>query len=260
MQVGAIGYGSPVFAVRSGAVRPVPALANVLNTARQDEVNISPAGKAAQMIEALNKQKTNVIEQRNQLISDTLESGRSIKDIEAQLEGFDEKLNNLETSIADIQAQQMEQAVKDSVQKADKPQAGGAPQTLEEAEAEQTRAMTQMATGLDNARTQLSTSRQLEADANILKRQINADRSTTRIENPAPGDNAASREYLSAKAEKLGGINARARAAYQKSGATLGEVHARQQAYATAAENVADARDAAETEEEPAYTPLDRTA
>lgn len=239
--------------VRRGAVTPVGAVGRSAGGAtRTDKVTLSPAGKAAQMLEALTKQKQGVVEQRNKLIADTLESGRELKTIETQLEGYEEQLNTLDEMMVDITARQMEELAKE--QEAKEPPKKQ-PATAEEADARQMQSMTRVASTMEDVKIQHRVSRRMEGEAKVKENQLRRDRLRLGIKEARAGDMAATRQYLSEKQDGISAPRALAKAAYQNTARALSKVHQDTRAYADANQAVADARREEEAQEAP---PLDQ--
>lgn len=70
-----------------------------------DRVSLSPQGKMMNLIETLNKQKENIIENRNKLVTTTLENGGDLDNIKEQLKLYSKQLQDIDKQISDIQSQ-----------------------------------------------------------------------------------------------------------------------------------------------------------
>lgn len=160
------------------ALRQNPSMTNTLHQVkgpRSDSVSISPQGRAAQLIENLQKQREAVVEQKNQLVATTLENGGSLEDIEAPLDAFQEKLDSLDAMMAEtLNAQMTAQAQQLAGNTEEKP--AKEPETEEEAEAQNLQALTGMAAGMEQAKAVQSTAATAAGKARSLKGNIAQDR------------------------------------------------------------------------------------
>lgn len=96
-------------------------IANVQKDKNRDQVTLSPQGKAMSAIENLTKQKDAIMERKNALIGKTLENDGDMEAIQPQLDMYNEQLETIDKQIAQITAQQLEQAAKkDEEKKSDK--------------------------------------------------------------------------------------------------------------------------------------------
>lgn len=75
---------------------------------QRDSVQISPQGKAANMLESLMKQKTFLTDRKNELMASAAEKGTPMDTIQAQLDAYDEQIKTLDQQMAELMAQQME--------------------------------------------------------------------------------------------------------------------------------------------------------
>lgn len=97
---------------------------------RRDQATISDRGRTLNAIQELNKQKTTLKDNRRALIADTLEQGKSLDEIEGQLDSYDEQLQTLEQQISDLTARLSE---PETTKKEEKK----SPETEEEAQKQQ---------------------------------------------------------------------------------------------------------------------------
>ena len=79
---------------------------------KQDTLSISALGKANSVIETLMKQKQNVIDHKNELISNTLDSGGNMDSIKSQLECYDEQLKNIDNQIKQVTIETSQQQIE----------------------------------------------------------------------------------------------------------------------------------------------------
>lgn len=68
----------------------------------KDSVFISKKGKNANVLENLTKQKAAIEERKNKFLGESIEKGKSIEQIEDQLELYDEQMKNIDKQIAEI--------------------------------------------------------------------------------------------------------------------------------------------------------------
>ncbi|OOO00015.1 MAG: hypothetical protein ATN35_09550 [Epulopiscium sp. Nele67-Bin004] len=66
----------------------------------ESSLSLSSQGKAMSMIDSLNKQKTDLLESKNELIAQTIAGDGDLSSIEKQLEMYDERLLAIEDEIA----------------------------------------------------------------------------------------------------------------------------------------------------------------
>lgn len=95
---------------------------------RQDRVSLSPMGQMQSRLESLMAQKQNIIEQKNQLIADTLDAGGDVGSIQSMISLYEEQVRNLDTQIS----QTMKDMVEDQLDKAEEEKQEKEPQTKEE--------------------------------------------------------------------------------------------------------------------------------
>lgn len=235
----------------SEALAHSPAFRSVLPTGRWDVVSISPAGKASQLLEALNKQRQGVVEHKNALIAETLENGMGLDTIEAQVDLYDEQLRFIDEMIAQAMADQARQAAEK--QAPAKKQASEEPLTEDEAQMAQTRALSEAATRLDKAKMVSQAYVAAENQSRIMSSQIDADKERMQAQNPKPGNDAPSRQYVAGKEEALSGMRGRAGTLFMQSGKVLGDAYQSAEKLGEVSAQSAEARRNARQEEEEAY-------
>ncbi|ONI45405.1 hypothetical protein AN640_04620 [Candidatus Epulonipiscium fishelsonii] len=84
----------------------------------QDSVFISKTGKAMSQLDALNKQKENLQERKEELLEASL-TGENIED---EIEKLNKKIINIETEIANAKQKEMEKTAKENSKKAFNPE------------------------------------------------------------------------------------------------------------------------------------------
>ena len=75
---------------------------------RKDVAFISPQGKRESLIEMLMKQKMNIMEQKDSLISSAKKEGKSMESIKSQLEVYEKQLKDIEDQISKAMTKEME--------------------------------------------------------------------------------------------------------------------------------------------------------
>lgn len=171
---------------------------------RKDKTDISPQGKMMNMIENLTKQKENVMQQKSDLMTQTLEKGKSMESIEVQLELFDEKLSNLDEQIEQVQTNMMQSMLdqaKESVgKKKDKEE------TEEQADAKHLNNIAAAADGTKQAETVATAKRKVQSEINVKNSEnklaeIEIDRLKSKGVNVAPMVSHAKKALKEDKAE-----------------------------------------------------------
>lgn len=137
------------------------------NGMRRDSVTISPQGKMMKMIENLTKQKEAIIENRNELVSKTLEKGGNMETIKEQMEVYATQLEEIDKQISDIYAQQAKAAVeKDDEKKSDQSNEN---KTEEQLSTEHLTNLANVTEDIKNAEKISSTQGQFEGEARVKK-------------------------------------------------------------------------------------------
>lgn len=106
-------------AVNNSIKKQINTTSSSKNNKSHDRISISPQSKMMNIIENLSKQKENIIESRNKLVTTTIENGGDIKNIKDQLKLYAKQLQDIDKQIADIKAQQTK-SVFDKNKKEDK--------------------------------------------------------------------------------------------------------------------------------------------
>ncbi len=95
---------------------------------RRDRLSLSPMGRFQSQLESLMTQKQNIIEQKNQLIADTLDAGGDTKSIQSMISLYEEQISNIETQIS----QTMKEMVEERLDEKDEDKVEKEPETKEE--------------------------------------------------------------------------------------------------------------------------------
>lgn len=140
------------------------------NEKRRDIVSISPKGKAMNLIENLMKQKQNITDQKNKLISSTLDNGGNLDSIKSQLKTYEEQLKNIDEQISQAMAKDAEkQAEKLETKKDDKPK------TEEEVMNDRLSNIVNISSDVEHAEIISTAKSKLEGEASVLEAEINSD-------------------------------------------------------------------------------------
>lgn len=166
---------------------------------RRDSVTISPGGKRNSMLEDLMKQKTNITDRKNSLISSTLENGGTLDTIKSQLENYDEQMKTIDDQIVEMMAKEIEKQTEGL-----KKQEDSKPKTEEEVQSDRLANITNLSSDLKQ--TQVISSVQARADggARVLESEIALDKAHG---GSAPG----SKGLISKKEATLAGMQKRSR-------------------------------------------------
>lgn len=100
---------------------------------RQDRVQLSPMNQMQSRLESLMAQKQNIIEQKNQLIADTLDAGGDVNSIQSLISLYEEQVRTLDSQIS----QTMKDMVEDQLDKAEEEKQEKEPETKEELQRKQ---------------------------------------------------------------------------------------------------------------------------
>lgn len=138
---------------------------------RKDSVTISHQGKRNNLLENLMKQKANIIDQKNSLISSTLEKGGTLDTIKVQLENCDEQMKNVDDQIAEVMAKEMEKQTEKL-----KNQDDGKPKTEEEIQNERLIDITNLSSDLKQTQVICSVQARVDDGTRVLKSEIELDK------------------------------------------------------------------------------------
>lgn len=136
---------------------------------RRDQATISDRGRTLNAIQELNKQKTTLKDNRRALIADTLEQGKSLDEIEGQLDSYDEQLQTLEQQISDLTARLSEPETTEKKEKK-------SPETEEEAQKQQMGDLAELSAGWDRVGELDSLRTRLDGDCAVLESEIELDK------------------------------------------------------------------------------------
>lgn len=131
---------------------------------RKDRAVISPLQRANSMIEAVRKQKQSIIENKNQLVKNTMEAGKDIDTIQPQLDAYNELLQTLDEQIAGIITAVAQQKAAEAERLQEKAEAAKEeePKTEEELQAEE----------LSNIASATDSIKQSEVVSSVLRKTV----------------------------------------------------------------------------------------
>lgn len=138
---------------------------------QRDSVQISPQGKAANMLESLMKQKTFLTDRKNELMASAAEKGTPMDAIQAQLDSYDEQIKTLDQQIAELMAQQMEkEAEKQSESKKEEPK------TEQEIQNQRLADITDLSVQADQVEVTNSIKTKLDGRVGVLESELKLDK------------------------------------------------------------------------------------
>ena len=160
---------------------------------QKDSVFLSPQGKAASIIDSLNKQKMAIEDRKNNFMSSALEEGQSMDSIDAQLDSYDEQIKEIDKQIAEISAQQLQAAdeEKNTITYRD-----NTPKTEQEIQNQKMQNLMKVSMGLDRVETIDTVKAKIDGDSAVLESEIELDKMHS---NGMPG----SLEAIAKKEEQL---------------------------------------------------------
>lgn len=135
-----------------------------------DKVTLSPQGKIMSAIENLMKQKESISEKKSSLISKTLENGGDMDAISAQLETYEEQLDNIDEQIAQMTAN----FAKSLTEKQDEKKSGKSDEgkDKEQIQTEQLSTLANVAEDVKHAERISSVKNKVDGEIRVKKAQI----------------------------------------------------------------------------------------
>ncbi len=160
---------------------------------QRDTVQISPQGKAANMLESLMKQKTFLTERKNELMAKAVEKGTPMDTIQAQLDAYDEQIKTLDQQMAEIMAQQMEKEIeKQKEAKKDEPK------TEQEIQNQRLADITDLSVQADQVEVTDSIKTKLDGRVGVLESELKLDK-----------QRGASKEMIARKESEIAALKQR---------------------------------------------------
>jgi hypothetical protein len=169
-------------------------------------VSISSSGKASSLIDNLMKQRQNITDSKNNLVSRTLKDGGSMESIQSQLDSYDKQINDINMQIVQLTAQ----FSKDKTHKSDS-SVNSEPKTDNQIQTERAGSLIKLSTNLGQLQTVSSAKTKIDGEAGSLQSEIRIDESrgvasSSKVEGLA--DLQSKSASLSARiSEDLGNIN-----------------------------------------------------
>lgn len=158
--------------------------------ARKDLAILSPQGKQNSLIDTLMKQKMNIMEQKDSLISSTKKDGKSMDTIKTQLEAFEKQLKDIDQQISEAMTKEMEK-------QAQKSKKDDQPKTKQEIENARLANVMDLSQGLEKAEVVDSVKTRVDGEARVLKSEIALDKMRD-----APEEAIAAKENKLSELEK----------------------------------------------------------
>lgn len=155
---------------------------------REDRVQLNPMKQAQSIIDHLMDQKQNLIEQKNQLIADTLGGGGDINSIQALVSLYDEQISNLDTQISQTMKDMVELQLEKKEEKEEKE-----PGTKEEQQIRQLSKLSGASMEYEQVNQIHSAYGQKKREASIMASEMRLDNSRGGV---APGKNERLAEVL----------------------------------------------------------------
>lgn len=139
--------------------------------ARRDRLSLSPMGRFQNRLESLMSQKQSIIEQKNQLIADTLDAGGDIKSIQSMISLYEEQISNIETQIS----QTMKEMAEESLEEKDEEKAEKEPETKEELQRRQMNELSSASMDFERVGQVYSAHVHKLGEANVMASEIKLD-------------------------------------------------------------------------------------
>ncbi len=136
---------------------------------RRDLAVISPQGKQGSLVNSLMKQKMNIMEQRDSLISSTRENGQSMDTIKTQLESFETQLKDIDQQISEAVTKEMQKQTEHSKKDTK-------PKTKQEIENARLANVMDLSQGLQRVEAVNSVKTRVDGEARVLKSEIELDK------------------------------------------------------------------------------------
>ena len=175
---------------------------------RKDVAFISPQGKRESLIEMLMKQKMNIMEQKDSLISSAKKEGKSMESIKSQLEVYEKQLKDIEDQISKAMTREMEKQAEKK--KKDEPK------TEQEIENERLANVMDLSLGLQKAEMVSSVKERLDGKARVLKSEIELDK----LHDPSK---ETSKEMITEKEGQLADLEQKSNGLLSDMGEIIGE-------------------------------------
>lgn len=154
---------------QSAAAKTGKAAGTQAQESRTDLAVISHQGRKGSLIETLMKQKMNITDQKNSLISSAKKDGRSMDSIKSQVEAYEKQLKDIDQQISEAMAKEMEK-------QAEKSKKDEKPKTEQEIENARLANVMNLSQGLEKAEVVDSVKTRVDGEARVLKSEIAMDK------------------------------------------------------------------------------------
>ena len=175
---------------------------------RKDMAIISSQGKRESLIETLMKQKMNIMEQKDSLISSAKKEGKSMESIKSQLEVYEKQLKDIEDQISKAMTKEMEKQAEKK--KKDEPK------TEQEIENERLANVMDLSLGLQKAEMVSAVKARVDGEARVLKSEIELDK----LHDPSED---TSKELITEKESQLADLEQKSNELFSDIGEIIGE-------------------------------------
>lgn len=138
----------------------------------RDRVTISPKGKMSSLIDNLNKQKANILEQRDQFLEQARKQGQTDDMLKPQLEQFDQQIKDIDKQIQEATLKKMQEAADKSAPKVK----SNKPKTEQDIQNDILSNITASAATLDRIEATESQKNKIDGRVDVLKSEIELDR------------------------------------------------------------------------------------
>lgn len=156
---------------------------NTYESQRKDRMNFSKEGRKTTFLEALNKQKQNIIEQKNKLVDDTLKAGGTFESIKEQLKTYEEQIKNVDKQIITALSKESQERLEENKKnQEERIKNNSKPKTEEELMSKKLTKITELATNIEQAETAHKVKAQIEGEARVLNSEIKMDGDRTELE------------------------------------------------------------------------------
>ncbi|MEG3006858.1 MAG: hypothetical protein RR806_05245 [Oscillospiraceae bacterium] len=166
---------------------------------RRDVVTITAQGKANNLMDRLMKQRVKITEQKNELITSTIEKGGSMDSIKSQLESYEEQMKNIDKQITDMMTEEMEKQIKNPYKQEEKE-----PKTEQDIQNERLEGVASLAANFKQAKATNYIKNRIDGDARVLKSEIETDKKRL-------GSSKSARDIIAKKESQLAGMEENSR-------------------------------------------------
>lgn len=139
---------------------------------REDRVQLNPMRQAQSMLDHLMEQKQNLIEQKNQLVADTLAAGGDMDSIRALVSLYEEQISNIDVQISQTMKDMVEEQLEKEEEKEEKE-----PETKEELQIRQLNNLSSVSMDYERVNQIHSAHEEKKREASILETEIKLDSS-----------------------------------------------------------------------------------